>query len=143
MTEHLLLKPDKAQFLQQLYEEDFQNRVEMCQMPLPLLTEPRNKNNVFCSDEVAFHLNDLVSKHKVRYWNEENPQAIIETVMQSVKVRVCCSISEKITGFLVLIFLKMMTKFSRSVKRIFRSRIEKIAQGQFCNFSRGWSINSF
>ena len=29
MTEHLLLKPYKGQFVQQLYEEDFQGRVEM------------------------------------------------------------------------------------------------------------------
>ena len=33
-TEHLLLKPYKAQFVQQLYEEDFQDCVEMCQMLL-------------------------------------------------------------------------------------------------------------
>ena len=40
MTEHLLLKPYKAQFVQQLHEED---RVEML---LPLLTKLRNKNNI-------------------------------------------------------------------------------------------------
>ena len=46
-TERLLLKPEKVQFVQQKYEEDFQDRVEMHQMLLPLLTEPRNKNNIF------------------------------------------------------------------------------------------------
>ena len=46
-TEHLLLKPYKAQFVQQLYVEALQDRVERCQILLPLLTEPRNKNNIF------------------------------------------------------------------------------------------------
>ena len=32
MTEHLLLKPDRAQFIQQLYERYFRDRVEMCQI---------------------------------------------------------------------------------------------------------------
>ena len=59
MTEYLLLKSYKAQFVQQLYEEDFEDHVEMCQMLLPLLTEFRRF--VFCCDEVAFHLNGLVN----------------------------------------------------------------------------------
>ena len=64
-------------------------------MLLPLLTESRNKNNIFCSAEAAvFHLNDLVNQHDVRYWSEENPRVTIETVMQSAKVHICCSMSE-------------------------------------------------
>ena len=74
-TELLLLKPYKAQFVQQLYEDD---HVEVL---LPLLTEPRNKDNIsFCSDEAVFHLNDLVNKHHVRYWSEENLRVTIETL---------------------------------------------------------------
>ena len=46
-TEHLLLKSCKMQFVQLLYEKDFQDRVEMCHMSLPLLTEPRDKSNIF------------------------------------------------------------------------------------------------
>ena len=63
-------------------------------MLLPLLTERRNKNNIFCSTETVFHLNDLVNKHNVRYWNEENAWVTIETVMQPPKVHVCCLMSE-------------------------------------------------
>ena len=43
-TEHLLLKPCKAQFVRHLYEKVFQDCVEMCQILLLLLTESRNKN---------------------------------------------------------------------------------------------------
>ena len=31
MREHLLLKPYKGHFVQQWYEEDFQDRVDMCE----------------------------------------------------------------------------------------------------------------
>ena len=64
-------------------------------MRSPLLTEHKNKNNVFCSDEAAAsYLNGLVNKHHVRYWSEENPRVTIEIVMQSAKAYVCCSMSE-------------------------------------------------
>ena len=63
-------------------------------MLLPLLTEPRNKNNIFCWDKATFHLNDLVNKHNVRYWSEENIWVTIETLMQSPKVHGWCSLSE-------------------------------------------------
>ncbi len=39
MTEYLSLKPYKAQFVQKLYEEDFQDRVEMCKIPIPMLQD--------------------------------------------------------------------------------------------------------
>ena len=58
-------------------------------MLLPLLTGPSDKNNIFFSDEAAFHLNGLVNKRNVRYSSEENPRITIETVMQSAKVRTC------------------------------------------------------
>ena len=77
-TEHLLVKSYKAQFVRHLYEKDFQDCVEMCQMLLSLVIEPRNKSNIFCSDETVFHLNGLANK---RYWSEENPQVKIEIVM--------------------------------------------------------------
>ena len=46
-TEHLSLKPYKGQFVQQLCGKDFQDRIEICQMLLSLLTKPRNKNSIF------------------------------------------------------------------------------------------------
>ncbi|CAF3252739.1 unnamed protein product [Rotaria sp. Silwood2] len=94
MTEHLLLKPYTVQFVQQLYEEDCQDRAEMCNILLPLLTDHKNKKNVFFSDEATFHLHGFVDKHNIRYWSEENPHATIETVMQSPKLNVWYSMSE-------------------------------------------------
>jgi hypothetical protein len=94
MTEHLLLKPYKMQFLQQLYEEDFQDRVEMCEKLIPMLEDAGNKEKFFFSDEATFYLNGLVNKHNVRYWSQDNPHATIETVMKSPKLNVWCAMSE-------------------------------------------------
>ncbi|CAF3419729.1 unnamed protein product [Rotaria sp. Silwood2] len=63
MTEHLSLKPYKAQFLQQLYEEDMQDRVEMCKTLTPMLEDNHIQQNLFFSDVVTFYLNGLVNKH--------------------------------------------------------------------------------
>ena len=65
--EHLLLKPYKGYFVQQLYEEDFQDRVDMCETLEPMLLNDHNEESFFFSVEAAFHLNGLINKHNVRY----------------------------------------------------------------------------
>lgn len=94
MAEYLLMKPFKVQFVQQLYEEDLQDRIEMCKTLVPMLQDINIQENVFFSDEATFHLNGLVNKHNIRYWCEHNPHATIETVMNSPKVNVWCAMSK-------------------------------------------------
>jgi hypothetical protein len=94
MTEHLSLKPYKIQYVQQLYEEDLQDRVEMCRTLIPMLTDSTIKENIFFSDEATFHINGLVNKHNVRYWSVDNPNVTIETAMKSPKINVWCAMSE-------------------------------------------------
>mgnify|MGYP001047299604 CR=1 FL=1 len=94
MTEYLLLKPYKVQFVQQLYEEDFQDRVEMCKTLISMLANHDIQENLFFSDEATFYLDGLVNKHNIRYWSESNPHATIETVMKSPKVNVWCAMSK-------------------------------------------------
>ena len=93
MTENLSLKPYKMHFVQQLYEEDLQDRVEMCNVLQPMLSNKDNEENFFFSDEATFYLNGLVNKHNVRYWSQSNPNIRIETVMKSPKVNVWCAMS--------------------------------------------------
>ena len=45
MTEHLSLKPYKVQFVKQLYEEDLQDRVEMCKTLMPMLEDSHMQEN--------------------------------------------------------------------------------------------------
>jgi hypothetical protein len=94
MTEYLSLKPFKGQFVQQLFEEDLQDRVEMCQILIPMLQDTEIQGNIFFSDEAVFYLNGLVNKHNIRYWSETNPNITIETVMNSPKINVWCAMSK-------------------------------------------------
>ncbi|CAF1581905.1 unnamed protein product [Rotaria sp. Silwood1] len=94
MTEYLLLKPYKAQFVQQLFEEDLQDRVEMCKILIPMLQDNAIQGNIFFSDEAVFYLHGLVNKHNIRYWSESNPNVTIETVMKSPKINVWCAMSK-------------------------------------------------
>ncbi len=93
MRDYLGLKPYKAQFVQQLYEEDTQDRVDMCKTLIPMLQDKSIQENIFFSDEATFYLHGLVNKHNVRYWSEDNPHATIETVMNSPKLNVWCAMS--------------------------------------------------
>ena len=94
MTEYLSLKPCKMQFVQELYEEDMQDRVEMCKTLIPMLEDNQIQQNLFFSDKATFYLNRLVNKHNVRYWSDTNPRVTIETVTKSLKLNVFCALSK-------------------------------------------------
>ena len=94
ITEHLSLKRYKVQFVQELYEEDMQDRIEMCKTLIPMLENKQIQQNFFFSNEATFYLNGLVNKHNVRYWSDTNPYVTIETVMNSPKLNVCCAMSK-------------------------------------------------
>lgn len=94
MTEYLSMKPYKMQFVQELHEEDLQDRVEMCKTLMPMLQEKDTQENLFFSDEATFYLQGLVNKHNIRYWSETNPHVTIETAMKSAKLNVWCAMSK-------------------------------------------------
>ena len=94
MTDYLSLKPHKVYFAQKLYEEDFQDRVEMCRTLLPMLQDTEIQENVLFSDEATFYVNRFVNKHNIIYWCETNPHQTLETVMKSPKLNVWCALSK-------------------------------------------------
>ena len=94
ISEHLSLKPYKVQFVQELYEEDMQDRVEMCKTLIPMLEDNQIQQNLFFSEEAILYLNELVNKHNVRYWSDTNPHVTIETVMKYPKLNVLCAMSK-------------------------------------------------
>ena len=68
MRQHLLLKPYKGYFVQQLYEKKiFKILLDMYETLEPMLLNGHNEESFFFSDEAAFHLNGLINKHNVRY----------------------------------------------------------------------------
>lgn len=99
MTKQLSLKPYKVHFIQELHEEDLQDRVEMCKTLIPMLENVDIQENILFSDEATFFLKGLVNKHNIRYWSESNPHVTVETVMKSPKINVWCALSKnKIIG---------------------------------------------
>ena len=55
MTEYLSLKPYKAQFVQKLGKEDFQDRAETSKTLMPM-AEDNTQEGLFFSDETTFYL---------------------------------------------------------------------------------------
>ena len=91
MTEYLSLKLYKAQFVQEIYEKDVQDRMEMCHMLISILQDSNIQNNIFFTDEAIFDLNGFVTKHNIRYWCETEPQITEETAIElsETKCLVC------------------------------------------------------
>ena len=95
MTEYLSLKHYKVPFIQKLNEEDFQDRVEMCQTLIPMLEDNNTQESLLFSDEATFYLHGLVNKHNIRYGCEKNPRVTIESIMKSpAKLKVWCAMSK-------------------------------------------------
>ncbi|XP_057658360.1 uncharacterized protein LOC130895195 [Diorhabda carinulata] len=66
--------PYKMQVLQELYEDDYNRRLEFCERLQAMCLENENfvKNIVF-SDEATFNLNGEVNTQNYRYWSDVNP----------------------------------------------------------------------
>jgi len=80
--------------IEQIYEEDMQDRVEMCRILIPMLEDSKIQENVFFSDEATFYSSAFVNKHNIRYRCETNPHATVETIMNSQKLNIWCALSK-------------------------------------------------
>lgn len=89
------LKPYKIQILQELFEEDYDMRVEMAEVLIPLLQDPALKDLIFFSDEANFHLSGRVHKQNCRIWAEEKPIEVDTEPLHSPKIIVWCAMSSK------------------------------------------------
>lgn len=67
-------RPCKIHLLQELGEDDFDRRIEFCEVIMDNLGRNLNfVNNILFSDECTFCLNGEVNRHNCRYWSDENP----------------------------------------------------------------------
>lgn len=73
------LHPYKMQILQELYDDDFDRRIEFCEfMSRQVNAIPNILPNICFSDECSFFLNGNVNKQNCRYWSDENPHIFRE-----------------------------------------------------------------
>ena len=75
--------PYKIRLVQELNEDDFDRRVQFCE----IMSERAMQNenflfNVCFSDECTFFLNGIVNRHNCRYWADTNPRIFHETHTQ-------------------------------------------------------------
>lgn len=80
---------------QELYEEDYDRRVEMADNLLPILRDPAYKNRIFFSDEAIFHESGRVHKHNYRIWGYEKPVEVETEPLDSPKLIVWCTMSSE------------------------------------------------
>lgn len=67
--------PYKMQILQQLFDDDFDRRIEFCEIMTDSINANRNLlHNICFTDECSFFLNGNVNKQNCRYWSDENPK---------------------------------------------------------------------
>ncbi|KAL1491580.1 hypothetical protein ABEB36_012155 [Hypothenemus hampei] len=65
--------PYKMQMLQQLFDDNFDRRIQFCETMTNLINDNRNiLQNICFSDECTFFLNGRVNKQNCRYWSDEN-----------------------------------------------------------------------
>lgn len=86
--------PYKIHLLQELSEDDFDRRIEFCEVIMDKLNENVNfVTHILFSDESTFCLNGHVNRHNCRYWSDQNPHWMEEVHTQRPqKVNVWCGI---------------------------------------------------
>ncbi|KYN13167.1 hypothetical protein ALC57_14643 [Trachymyrmex cornetzi] len=66
--------PYKLHLCQELSEDDFDRRIEFCDLMMEMIVDdPLLPNNIVFSDEATFELIGNVNKHNCRYWSDVNP----------------------------------------------------------------------
>lgn len=83
ILKHHKFHPFKIQLVQELNEDDFDRRLQFCELVSEIINN--NQNYIFdiCfSDECSFYLNGIVNRHNCRYWSDENPRIFHEVRTQ-------------------------------------------------------------
>lgn len=76
--------PYKIHLVQQLNEDDFDRRLEFCEIMTARITADQNfLFNICFSDECTFYLNSTVNRHNCRYWSDSNPRIFHEVHTQN------------------------------------------------------------
>ena len=75
--------PYKIKILHELYEDDFDRRIEFCERMVEIEAANGDQiKNICFSDECTFFINGFVNKHNCRYWSNNNPHEFVEGATQ-------------------------------------------------------------
>lgn len=75
--------PYKVKLVQELSEDDFDRRLEFCEIMMTRCDQsPNFLANVVFSDEATFTVHGQVSRHNCRFWSDENPHWMRESHTQ-------------------------------------------------------------
>jgi hypothetical protein len=88
ISSDIRMKSYKIQIHQELFEDDYDRRVEMAEALLPILQNPSYKDLIFFSDEATFYLSGRVHKQNCRIWGFEKPNGVAEEPLYPEKVNV-------------------------------------------------------
>lgn len=94
MLHKMSFHPYKIALVQQLSDQDKQQRIGFCRTFLQLRNDhPEIEHNLFMSDEAHFYLDGFVNKQNCRHWATENPHELHQRPLHSLKVTVWCAVS--------------------------------------------------
>ena len=75
--------PYKIHLVQELHEDDFDRRLQFCELMSEMIMNDANLLfNTCFSDECSFFLNGAVNRHNCRYWSDSNPRIYHEVHTQ-------------------------------------------------------------
>lgn len=79
----LKFHPYKIHLHQELNEDDYDRRLEFCEIMMGWIDEnPNFLYNIVFSDEATFEITGKVNRHNFRYWSDENPHWLLEASTQ-------------------------------------------------------------
>lgn len=95
LRKELNFRPWKPNFVQELYLEDCDNRMEFSENMLQWAEEDASLwNNVLWSDEAVFHVGGFINRHNCHFWSNDKPGYTIEKMQSRPKVTVWCGFTK-------------------------------------------------
>lgn len=100
LKKDLSFKPWKPHYVQQLFPDDCDRRMEFGEIFLSWNEDwPELFENILWTDEAVFHIGGFVNRHNSHYWASVNPNECVEKAQGRPKVTVWCGItSSQVVG---------------------------------------------
>lgn len=79
ITKQAHFRQFRIQLLQELNEDDFDRRIQFCEIMMDRMNQNGNiKNQILFADDATFSLRGEVNRHNCRFWSDANPHWMME-----------------------------------------------------------------